>query len=344
MILTYKIQHNSDFSEELRKARAVAMYALKTKSRSSADVKHIGLKSAISNQILKKYSSNKKLKRVGSVKLTVPSQSIQVNHDTKTIKIPCLKLVFQYHVQFEKANQVEIDEQYIYLSVSVPEKECNLVTNYIGVDRNTTGHIAVVANPTTGKVLKLGKKGLHIHNKYKHIRKDLHKKGKYKKVKQIKDRESRIVRDLNHKISNKIVKTAIAEHSGIKLEDLTGIRRNSKHSKSFRYSLNSWSFYQLQMFIEYKAKLRGVDVVYINPAYTSQTCSKCGCIGNREGKSFECPTCGHVENADINAAFNIAKSPYISQSTKERDLVEGSTDTPKIALVGTQLTIEPHQL
>ncbi|WP_321416928.1 transposase [uncultured Methanomethylovorans sp.] len=294
--------------------------------------------------MLKKYSGNKKLKRVGSVKLTVPSQSIQVNHDAKTIKIPCLKLTFQYHVPFEKANQVEIDEQYIYLSVSVPEKDCIHVTNYIGVDRNTTGHIAVVANPTTGKVLKLGKKGLHIHNKYKHIRKDLQKKRQFKKLKQIKDRESRIVRDLNHKISSKIVKTAIANNSGIKLEDLTGIRKTSKPSKSFRYSLNSWSFYQLQMFIEYKAKLHGVDVVYINPAYTSQTCSRCGCIGNREGKSFECLTCRHVENADINAAFNIAKSPYISQSTKERDLVEGSTDTPIIALVGTQLTIEPHQL
>ncbi len=281
---------------------------------------------------------------MGSVKLTVPSQSIQVNHDAKTIKIPCLKLTFQYHVPFEKANQVEIDEQYIYLSVSVPEKDCIHVTNYIGVDRNTTGHIAVVANPTTGKVLKLGKKGLHIHNKYKHIRKDLQKKRQFKKLKQIKDRESRIVRDLNHKISSKIVKTAIANNSGIKLEDLTGIRKTSKPSKSFRYSLNSWSFYQLQMFIEYKAKLHGVDVVYINPAYTSQTCSRCGCIGNREGKSFECLTCRHVENADINAAFNIAKSPYISQSTKERDLVEGSTDTPIIALVGTQLTIEPHQL
>lgn len=344
MILTYKIQHARDFTEELRKARAVAVYALKTKSRSSADVKHIGLKSAISNQILKKYSGNKKLKRVSSVKLTVPSQSIKVNHDTKTIKIPCLKLTFQYHVSFEKANQVEIDEQYIYLSVSVPETECIPVTNYIGVDRNTTGHIAVVANPATGKVLKLGKKGLHTHNKYKYIRKNLQKKGQFKKLKQIKDRESRIVRDLNHKISNKIVKTAIANDSGVKLEDLTGIRKTSKHSKSFRYSLNSWSFYQLQMFIEYKAKLHGVDVVYINPAYTSQTCSKCGCIGNRERKVFKCPECGHVENADINAAFNIAKSPYISQSTKERDLVEGSTDTPKIALIETQSTIEPHHL
>lgn len=60
-------------------------------------------------------------------------------------------------------------------------------------------------------------------------------------------------------------------------------------------------------------------------------------MGNRNGKSFKC-SCGHVDHADVNAAFNI------SQSTKERDLVEGNTDIPKVALVGTQLTIEPHRL
>ncbi|MBN1134537.1 MAG: transposase [Methanosarcinaceae archaeon] len=47
-----------------------------------------------------------------------------------------------------------------------------------------------------------------------------------------------------------------------------------KHSKSFEYSLNNWSFSQLQTYIEYRAKMLGVPVIDIEPEYTSQMCSK----------------------------------------------------------------------
>lgn len=330
MILTYKVKHNKDFSEELRKARQVADFAVENRSFSSNDVRHIGLKSMIANQILRKYGRNKNIKSVKSVKLIVPNQGIKVDKELKTIGIPSLKFYFKYQFpnSFDKINQIEIGTEYVYVSVSIPEKEPMRVDKYIGVDLNTTGHVAVVAIPKTGKILKLGKEAEHIHNKYKSIRKDLQEQGKYKKVKAIKNRESNIFRDLNHKISKKIVKTAIKTNSGIKLEALKGIRNNKKHSRSFNYSLNSWSFYQLQKFIEYKAKLQGIPVVYIEPAYTSKTCSRCGHIGNRNDKSFKCQDCGHVDHADVNAAFNIGvSSKGIGQSIIDRDIMERSTDT-----------------
>jgi len=346
MILTYKIQHERDFSEELKKAKQVAEFVIKTKSRSSKDVKHIGLKSVIANQILKKYA-NKKYKKVRSVKLTIPSQSIKVDKEKQIITIPCIKASFQYFFpnKFTKINQIEVGEKNYYVSCTVQEEKEIKPESHIGVDLNTVGHCAVVGNPKTGKVLKLGKKQKHIHNKYKNIRKQLQKKAKYKKVKQIKNRESRIVRDLNHKISRKIVNYAKENKCGIKLENLEGIRKNKKHNKTFKYALNSWSFYQLRTMIEYKSKILGIPVVMIAPQYTSQTCSKCGLLGKRTNKKFNCDSCGHVEHADVNASFNIAlKSNSTVQLHKESVLCKGSTDTPKEAPYRKNTTSEPHEL
>ncbi len=337
MILTFKIKHDRDFSRELRAAKQIADFALKTRTQSSKDVKQFGLKSAIANQILRKYSRNKKLKEVKNVNLIVPNQSIKVNQKKRSIEIPCLKFAFEYQFRndFIKINQIEINREWVFVSVTIPEKKEIKVKNWVGIDRNTTGHIAVLANPKTGKVVKLGREALYIHNKYKNIRRDLQSKGKYKKVKSIKDRESRIVRNLNHQISRAIINIAKKSKCGIKLENLKGIRNNRKHAKSFNYSLHSWSFYQLEQFIKYKAKLEGIPIIYVEAKNTSKECSRCGSVGIRTGKTFECPNCGHVDHADANAGFNIAKREPIGIKTsigrlnKDRDLFKGNTDTPK---------------
>lgn len=346
MILTYKVRHCQDYGEELRMAKQVADHAVRHRTFSSKDVKHIGLKSMIANQILRKYGRSKTIKKARNVNLIVPSQGIKADHEKRTIAVPCLKMVLSYRFpEFEKVNQIEVDDEYAYVSVSVQEKPLVEPTKYIGVDLNATGHAAVVGNPETGKIWKLGKQCQHVHQKYKNIRRSLQKQGKYGMVKRIKDRESRIVKDLNHKMSRKIVEIAKENGCGIKMEDLEGIRKTTKQVKSFRYSLNSWSFYQLRMFVEYKAKLQGITVAYIEPAYTSKSCSRCGHIGNRNGKSFKCPTCGYVENADVNASFNIANRRIgISQSDVERDMSEGSTDAPRTATSRTMMTVEPHRL
>lgn len=337
MILTYKVKHGQDFSRELVLAKKVAEHGIKHRTISSKDVKHIGLKSMISNQILRKYSRNKKAKRVNNVKLGIPNQGIKV--EGNRIYLPCLKLWLDIHFNnnFEKINQIEIGKEFAYVSVSYKEPKPYKPEQFIGVDRNTTKHVLVASNINTGKVLKLGKQCNHIHNKYKHIRKNLQKKGKLKKMKQIKNRESRIVKDINHKISKGLVDYAKKSKGGIVLEKLNGIRQTAKTRRRQRYSLNSWSFYQLQNMIEYKSKKQGIPVFYVEPQYTSQRCSKCGHIekANRNGKLFQCKECGTVENADANAGFNIASlhQQGISQFSKERDLLKGNTDTPKGAML-----------
>lgn len=364
IILTYKIKHYKDFSNELKKAKQIAEFAIKTKSNTSKDVKHFGLKSVIANQILRKYGRNKDvvvvIKKIKSVKLTIPNQGISLDRALRRIKITSLKLILNYIFpnNFKKINQIELDNQYAYVSVSIDEEEKkriqhNYNNNTIGVDLNTTKHIAVVSNPETGKIWKLGKTANHIHEKYKNIRRMLQKKGKYRNVKCMKNRENRIIKNLNHNISKKIINIALdTKSNNIRFEKLDNIRRRrqtSKISKKFRYSLNSWSYYQLQKFVEYKARLHGIIVSYIDPQYTSQTCSRCGLVGERKGKNFKCPS-GHVDHADVNASFNIGKPiKYcifgLGQSSVERDILEGNTDIPKNAtLIRTTETLEPQML
>jgi putative transposase len=331
MILTFKVKHGKDFSQELVKAKMIAEYVIKNHPLSLNDVKHFGLKMIVAKQILRKYSRNKNIKHVRRIKLTIPSKGINVKKDEREIHIPSLDLTLNYHFRndFERIVQIELDNEFAYISVTIPEKPLIEPSKWIGIDRNSTGYIAVVADPTTGKVYKFGKKAQHIHEKYKNIRRRLQKKRKYRALKKINNRESRIIRDLNHKVARAIVNIAKEQNAGIKLEKLEGIRKNKKYGKS----LHSWSYFQLGRFIEYKARLEGIPVTYVEPRNTSQECSRCGCIGIRVNKTFKCPYCGHVDHADVNASFVIAsRQPLmagVGRLHADRDACKGSLVPPK---------------
>ncbi len=353
MILTFKIKHQLDFSKQLQQARQVAKFAIANRDKlSSKNVKYIGLKSAIANQILREYGRNLKCKSIKNIKLIIPGQSIKVNNTTKTITLTLLKTTFQYEFKqdFKKINQIEIDNNYFYISVEVQDETLFKPDGWIGIDRNTTGHCAVASCTKTGKVMMLGKQAKHIHQKYSKIRKKLQRQNKLRKLKAIKRRESNITKDLNHKISRKVVNYAKQNNCGIKLEDLTGIRKTTKQAKSFKYALNSWAYYQLEQFIVYKSQLAGVPVVKIEPAYTSQRCQMCGQLGQRNDKHFKCSHCGYTVHADVNASWNIASSeqllavpkskcrpefdcihfgmPYNQRLQQEKDCCKGNTDIP----------------
>lgn len=309
------------------------------------------MKSALSNQVLKKYVGSRKIKEIHNVVIPVCNQHFR--WDGHKIYIIPLKVSIpfdaKYYPKLKCIKSLELTDEYLCVFCEVYDTDMIVPEGYLGVDRNATSHVCVVANPDTGKCLKLGKEAPHIIHKYANLRAKAESRGSKKNhhwhraSRKLKHRQAHKVLDINHKISKEIVDTAAHDKCAIVLEDLKNIRRSarkshktkkgkrvfSKLSKGLRYTLNSWPFYQLQQLIVYKAQLQGIPVIFVDPAYTSQRCSRCGEIGLRDGKDFKCPHCGHADHADVNAAFNIAVRGRLHT---DRAVCKGSTDAPNGAL------------
>jgi len=134
-------------------------------------------------------------------------------------------------------------------------------------------------------------------------------------LKRLSGRERHYQQWLNHNISKSVVRRAVSLSASIAIEDLTGIRERTNEqprNKTERRRSNSWAFYQLRQFIEYKALGAGVQVIPISPAYTSRQCHQCLHIhpvkgkSYRSGKTFRCGHCDWHGDADFNGANNIA--------------------------------------
>jgi IS605 OrfB family transposase len=150
-----------------------------------------------------------------------------------------------------------------------------------------------------------------VVQRYRSLRKKLQSKGTRsakRHLQKINKKENRFRRDVNHRVSKKIV-SPLSPGTTIVLEDLKNIRDNSKKfRKEQKYWINGWSFFQLESFLTYKALEKGCFVDFVDARYTSQKCSVCGHIkkSNRAKQSlFRCKHCGFSLNADLNAARNI---------------------------------------
>lgn len=136
------------------------------------------------------------------------------------------------------------------------------------------------------------------------------RKAKTKNINKLRDKIARFSDTFNHKYSKYIVEFAVKNNCGvIQMEDLSGATKDTTDK-----FLKDWSYHDLQFKIEYKAKEYGIEVIKVNPKFTSKRCNRCGCIHkeNRDGSKnqakFECVVCGHKDNADVNASKNIALS------------------------------------
>ena len=202
---------------------------------------------------------------------------------------------------------------YLNIQIKEPAPQTMETVGTLGVDLGIE-NIATLSDETT-----FGGQTLNAYRLKRHkVRRSLQskadtgtqstRKNARRALKRLSGKERRFQSWVNHRISKHIVETAKERRQAIALEDLEGIRdRANQYLRPSQRGLhNTWSFYQLRQFIEYKAQRVGVPVIPVNPAWTSQMCCSCLHIGSRSGERFVCSNCGAVLHADVNGALNIA--------------------------------------
>jgi putative transposase len=97
------------------------------------------------------------------------------------------------------------------------------------------------------------------------------------------------------------------QYQVIAVEKLSILNMVQNHSLAKSIMDTSWGAF-LEI-LEDKAARAGHQVIRVNPRYTSQKCYRCGEIVQKSlsVRTHLCPSCGYIEDRDVNAAKNILK-------------------------------------
>ncbi len=196
---------------------------------------------------------------------------------------------------------------YLIPVIDVPEPPIKINKGILGVDLGMVN----LAVDNMGEVYS-GKEVDNKRVKIDKLKSALQKKGTKsakRHLKSLSGKESRFRKAINHILSKRIVEKCRRHSLSLALENLVGIRQRVTVRKTQRRQHSSWAFNQLRGFLEYKTKLAGIAIKFVDPHYTSQRCSNCGYTAKHNRKSqsnFTCRSCGFSANADLNGAINIA--------------------------------------
>lgn len=175
-----------------------------------------------------------------------------------------------------------------------------------------------------------GKTAMAKRDSFQKVRDELQSKGTKsakRALKRISGRENRWMDDINHSITKTLVNRYGSDTLFV-LEDLTDVSFCDENlhdrSKKQKKDLRSWSFYQFESFLTYKAHAVGSEVIKVDAHYTSQRCPKCGRIlkenRHHDIHTYICDCCGYSSNDDRIGAMNIQQlgAMYVSGDTNPR--------------------------
>lgn len=237
----------------------------------------------------------------GRIKLGYYCEGMEKYFDKTIYKFGTAKLINKHGKYF----------LHIPVTYDVPVSNLSEVCNVVGIDRGINFLIATYdsnhkSSFVSGKTIKQKRANYSKLRKELQIRKTPSSR---QRIKAIGQRENRWMNDINHQVSKSLV-VSNPKHTLFVLEDLTGVRNATERIRTKdRYVSVSWSFYDLEQKLIYKAKQNESAVIKVDPAYTSQCCPKCGHTekANRNKKKhlFTCKNCAYQSNDDRIGAMNL---------------------------------------
>ncbi|WJE55872.1 transposase (plasmid) [Bacillus cereus] len=196
------------------------------------------------------------------------------------------------------------------ISVTIPTTE-KTGTKIMGVDLGLKVPAVAMTDDNKARFFGNGRQNKYVRRMFKSKRKKLGESKKLNVIRNLNDKEQRYMKDQDHKVSRAIVNFAKENNiSVIRLEQLANIRQTARTSRKNSKNLHTWSFYRLSQFIEYKANLVGIEVEYVNPKHTSQSCPNCSKRNKAKDRNYKCE-CGFKKHRDLVGAMNIRYAPVI---------------------------------
>lgn len=203
---------------------------------------------------------------------------------------------------------------HIPMTKAASEYDISTTKHIVGIDRGLR-FLSTTYDEAGRTTFVNGRAIMKKRDTFQAVRDQLQAKGtkSAKRVlKRISGRENRWMTDVNHRLTKTLVQQ-YGPNTLFVLEDLTGASFDedtlSHRNKKRRKQLRTWTFYQYEQLLTYKAQVNGSKVVKFQSDYTSQRCPKCGRIHKENRKhnrhEYICDCCGYRSNDDRIAAMNI---------------------------------------
>lgn len=318
LLKTYRVPYQNRVTLQLDSRICKLKKSENIKAPYVIEVKAIGWGNWIEIPLM---TSSNSIRRLKQYKNSLTSPQLKILKDGK-IKVS-VAIKKQVKQKTYKSNLVGVDVGITDLIYTSNEESFETYSDMDRIYQDTVGQKVENRRNLANKMRQYQKElqqNVTSDKRKKYLRKKIYN---ISRMLQGKNKLNTLSRSYYHRAEKKIAKAVndfVEEYKDKKVtvvvEDLDII--NYDDDKDTNRKFSSWARGKLLNKLMEKLDWQGIDYKSVDPAFTSQLCSRCFNIDedNRDGKSFICNVCGYQADADANASQNIKTRAFDKEVNK----------------------------